>query len=92
MVNRTAAFTFYVGDRYFGVLTASVQGPRALHYTFTSSLPLAVLKLLAPAMEERLDAPVPHRDLAAPDGAIALRTSRNIVAVPASTDGFHTTR
>jgi len=55
MVNRTAAFTFYVGDRYFGVLTASVQGPRALQYTFTSSLPLAVLKLLAPAMEQRLD-------------------------------------
>jgi membrane peptidoglycan carboxypeptidase len=54
-VSRTAAFTFYLGDRYFGVLTASVEGPRALRYGFTSSLPLAVLKLLAPAIEERLD-------------------------------------
>ena len=54
-VSRTAAFTFYLGDRYFGVLTASVEGAQALQYVFTSSLPLAVLKLLAPAIEERLD-------------------------------------
>jgi membrane peptidoglycan carboxypeptidase len=54
-VSRTAAFTFYLGDRYFGVITASVQGPRALQYGFTSSLPLAVLKLMAPAIDKRLD-------------------------------------
>ena len=55
-VSRTAAFTFYLGDRYFGVLTASVQGPQALQYSFTSTLPLTVLKLLAPAIDERLAA------------------------------------
>lgn len=53
-VSRTAAFTFYLGDHYFGVLTASVQGPRALQYGFTSSLPLSVLRLLAPAIEHHL--------------------------------------
>jgi membrane peptidoglycan carboxypeptidase len=53
-VSRTAAFTFYLGDRYFGVLTASVEGPQALNYVFTSSLPLSVLKLLAPAIDDRL--------------------------------------
>jgi membrane peptidoglycan carboxypeptidase len=47
-VSRTAAFVFYVGDRYFGVITASVTGPAADRYRFTSALPLAVLDLLAP--------------------------------------------
>ena len=92
MVNRTAAFTFYLGDRYFGVLTASVQGPRALQYTFTSSLPLAVLKLLAPAMEERLDPPPAHHDGVGSDATVAVRASRSPTAVPASTDGFRTDR
>jgi hypothetical protein len=50
VVNRTATFAFIVGDRFFGVITAFVPGPEAANYTFTSSLPLAVLKLLAPAI------------------------------------------
>jgi membrane peptidoglycan carboxypeptidase len=49
-VSRTAGFVFYLGDRWFGVITASVAGPEAAEYTFTSSLPLAVLKLLAPTL------------------------------------------
>jgi len=52
--SRTAAFVFYIGERYFGVVTASVMGEKAAEYRFTSSLPLAVLKLLAPAVSERL--------------------------------------
>jgi membrane peptidoglycan carboxypeptidase len=44
-VSRTAAFVFYIDDRYFGVLTASVTGPAAEGYGFTSALPLAVLRL-----------------------------------------------
>jgi cell division protein FtsI/penicillin-binding protein 2 len=50
VVSRTAGFVFYVGDRWFGVITASVSAPQAQDYTFTSSLPLAVLKLLAPTL------------------------------------------
>jgi hypothetical protein len=49
-VSRTAGFVFYLGDRWFGVITASVSGPQSANYTFTSSLPLAALKLLAPTL------------------------------------------
>jgi membrane peptidoglycan carboxypeptidase len=48
-VSRTAVFVFYLGEHWFGVITASVAGPQAANYSFTSSLPLAALKLLAPA-------------------------------------------
>jgi membrane peptidoglycan carboxypeptidase len=53
-VNRTATFAFYVGNRYFGVISASVLGKQAESYRFTSALPVAILKLLAPALNERL--------------------------------------
>ncbi len=49
-VSRTAGFVFYLADSWFGVITASVPGPQSEGYTFTSSLPLAVLKLLAPTL------------------------------------------
>lgn len=49
-VSRTAGFVFYLADRWFGVITASVAGPHSEEYTFTSSLPLAVLRLLAPTL------------------------------------------
>ncbi len=52
--SRTAAFVFYIGDRHYGVLTASVTGPRAGQYRFTSALPLAVLRLLAPGIQREL--------------------------------------
>lgn len=54
VVNRTATFAFYIGERYFGVITAAVDGPAAQEYRFTSALPIAVLKLLAPQLEQRL--------------------------------------
>jgi membrane peptidoglycan carboxypeptidase len=53
-VNRTATFAFYVGDRYFGVLTAFVPGKEAGRYSFTSALPVTILKLLAPPINLRL--------------------------------------
>jgi membrane peptidoglycan carboxypeptidase len=49
-LSRTAGFVFYLGDRWFGVITASVSGPQSADYAFTSSLPLAALKLLAPTL------------------------------------------
>jgi len=63
-VNRTATFAFYLGDRYFGVLTAFVPGEAAEGYRFTSALPVSVLKLLAPAIKPRLrETPEPTLDL-----------------------------
>jgi hypothetical protein len=51
-VDRTATFAFYIGDRYFGVVTAFVPGADSGQFSFTSSLPVAVLKMLAPALQD----------------------------------------
>ncbi len=56
-VSRSAAFAFFLGDRYFGVVTAHVPGPNAKHYRFTSALPTQVLKALEPALSPLLRAP-----------------------------------
>jgi len=53
--NRTATFVFYIGERYYGVITAYVQGREAGNYHFTSGLPVTILKLLAPAIVARLE-------------------------------------
>jgi len=52
--NRTAAFIFYIGDRYYGVITAFVQGREAANYRFTSALPVTILKLLAPTLIDKM--------------------------------------
>jgi membrane peptidoglycan carboxypeptidase len=66
-VNRTATFVFYVEDRYFGVITAVVDGKKAGGYDFTSSLPVALFALLAPGLQERLVRPAGRdRSVAAP--------------------------
>src|SRR5262245_46671297 len=52
-VSRTAAFAFYIGDRYYGIITASVAGKVSGQYEFTSALPLTVLRLFAPAINAR---------------------------------------
>jgi len=49
-VSRTGTFVFYIGDRYFGVITAYVGEERASQYSFTSALPVTALKLLAPGI------------------------------------------
>ena len=53
---RTASFAFFLGDRYFGVLTASVSGPEAADYTFTSALPVELVRVLAPILERTIAA------------------------------------
>jgi membrane peptidoglycan carboxypeptidase len=61
-VSRTATFTFYVGDRYFGVLTAFVPGQESDKYEFTSALSVSVLRLLAPAINARIAGkPIPEQ-------------------------------
>ena len=54
--NRTATFVFYIGDRYFGVVTAYVQGREAADYRFTSALPVTLLKIVAPDIIAKIDA------------------------------------
>jgi membrane peptidoglycan carboxypeptidase len=50
VVNRVATFAFFMGSRYYGVITAFVPGEAAANYEFTSGLPVQLLKALAPAL------------------------------------------
>jgi len=54
-INRTAVFVFFLGDRFFGTITAYVAGNEADNYSFTSSLPVQVLKTLAPKLMPVID-------------------------------------
>lgn len=56
-VNRTATFVFFIGERFFGTVTAFVHGEEADRFTFTSALPAQLLKALAPALHPLID---PH--------------------------------
>jgi membrane peptidoglycan carboxypeptidase len=56
VMNRSSTFVFFIGDRFHGTLTAYVPGSDAAAYGFTSSLPVAVLRLLAPQLMPLLDA------------------------------------
>jgi membrane peptidoglycan carboxypeptidase len=48
-VNRTAAFTFFIGDRFFGTVLAFVPGKQAASYDFTSALAVQILNDLTPS-------------------------------------------
>jgi len=50
VVSRSATFVFFLGDRYFGNVTAYVQEPYAARYAFTSALSVQLLKSLAPTI------------------------------------------
>lgn len=54
-ISRAATFTFYLGERFFGVITAYVEGPDAEKYHFTSSLPVQILKYLKPTLSPLLN-------------------------------------
>ncbi|MBM3263639.1 MAG: transglycosylase domain-containing protein [candidate division Zixibacteria bacterium] len=48
VINRTATFVFYIGDRFYGTITTYVPGEAAAAYHFTSGLAVQLLKHLAP--------------------------------------------
>jgi membrane peptidoglycan carboxypeptidase len=58
-VNRSATFVFFIGDRFFGTLTAFVPGAAAADYAFTSSLSAQVLKNLLPTLKPLTDTALP---------------------------------
>ncbi|BAP88286.1 putative membrane carboxypeptidase (Penicillin-binding) transmembrane protein [Burkholderiales bacterium GJ-E10] len=47
-VNRTATFVFFLGNRFFGTITAYVHEPFAARYRFTSAMSVQLLRDLAP--------------------------------------------
>jgi membrane peptidoglycan carboxypeptidase len=83
-VDRTAVFVFYIEDRYYGVLTALVRGEESGDYGFTSSLPVAILKLLAPNIEKTWsgspNAPAEHLALATASSSGAPDNGHNSTA------------
>lgn len=54
-MNRTATFVFYLGDRFYGTLTAFVPGKQAENFRFTSALPVQVFKGMAPILNPYLE-------------------------------------
>lgn len=57
VLNRTATFVFFIGERHFGTLTAYVPGPEAGDYRFTSALPAQILKSMAPLVAQAITSP-----------------------------------
>jgi membrane peptidoglycan carboxypeptidase len=78
VVNRTATFAFYLGDRYFGTLTALVPGEQAGQFGFTSSLTAQILKTLLPKLQPHLY-PLPP----APPKAAAEAAAPPVEPIPA---------
>jgi membrane peptidoglycan carboxypeptidase len=79
VVDRTATFVFFLGDRFYGTITAYVPGAIAARYKFTSSLAVQLLKSMTPQLQPLLDkAPVPDvagvRPLVAPVGGVVRAT------------------
>ena len=59
VVDRTATFVFYLGNRFYGTVTAYVPGAAAAQYQFSSALAVHLLKALKPQLEPLLDSPTP---------------------------------
>jgi membrane peptidoglycan carboxypeptidase len=57
VVDRTATFVFFLGDRFFGTVTAYVPGADAGRFHFTSALAVQLLKVLEPELKPLIDAP-----------------------------------
>ncbi len=57
VVDRTATFVFFLGDRFFGTVTAYVPGPPAADFSFTSAISVQLLKALKPQLDPLLRSP-----------------------------------
>ncbi len=53
--NRTATFVFMIGERFFGTVIVYVSGPESTRFGFTSSLPVQILKILAPTLTPMIE-------------------------------------
>lgn len=59
VVSRTAAFVFFIDNRFYGTLVAYVPGKSAAAYKFTSALPVQIFKHLAPTLRPLIEAGAP---------------------------------
>ena len=87
-VSRAATFTFFIGEQYFGVITAYVEGENAGLYHFTSSLPVQIMKFLKPTLSPLINGLTKKEVLVKPEdqeivieNPTAVITSRKIALV-----------
>jgi membrane peptidoglycan carboxypeptidase len=64
VVSRSATFVFFLGDRFYGTITAYVRGAEAERYSFTSALATQLLKALAPTLAPLLREGAPEHPAA----------------------------
>ena len=57
VVDRTATFVFFLGDRFFGTVTAYVPGPDAGRFHFTTAIAVQLLKVMEPELKPLIDPP-----------------------------------
>ncbi len=69
VVDRTATFVFFIGDRFYGTITGYVAGPEAGKYHFTSALAVQLLKSLTPQLQPLINTPQTADQLAASPSA-----------------------
>ena len=81
VVSRSGTFVFFLGDRFYGTLTAYVKGPQAADYSFTSALPTQVLKHLAPVLQGALDRPQGNGVLCVEDASLRAPVSTSLPRV-----------
>lgn len=86
-ISRAAVFTFFLGDRFFGVITAYVAGDNAGNYHFTSSLPVQIMKFLKPTLTPLLNKGKPSVNGANNAGAKKRVAVRPVIAKLANSQG-----
>ncbi|MGZ8930528.1 MAG: transglycosylase domain-containing protein [Methylosarcina sp.] len=80
-ISRAATFAFFLGDRFFGVMTAYVAGDEAEKYHFTSSLPVQIIKFLKPTLSPLLNRPVRNGGDSLPFSRVTVAASeKNTIA------------
>jgi len=57
VVDRTATFVFFLGDRFYGTITAYVPGAVAGNYHFTSAIAVQLLNAIEPQLDPLLRSP-----------------------------------
>lgn len=84
-VNRSATFVFFLGDRFFGTLTAFVPGASAADYKFTSGLSAQILKFLLPTLKPLTDSALPLPEQIRPE------RKRTVMAEPPGDEAMDAT-
>ncbi len=89
VLNRTATFVFFIGDRFFGTLIGYVAGERAADYKFTSALPVQVLKILSPdirqLLEQQAEAQKQVAEKTAPQKSAESKPAAQVTTAPQAT-------